>query len=89
LANNNNVELSPNKWKVVFEVCNHQATVSDEFLHKPIEQQFNPKTMLNEDVFVCPGCSADKPVRGDFCMNSVLHRVTHARKLDPHELKLI
>ena len=34
------VELSPIKYRVVFDGCGHDAVVSDEFVHSPIELNF-------------------------------------------------
>jgi hypothetical protein len=76
MSDNKKVELSPNKWLIVFDGCNHERIVSDQFRHSPIETQFNPKTMLKENVYVCPGCANGEP---GFCHNSVLHRVAHAQ----------
>jgi hypothetical protein len=83
LTDNDEVELSPNKWRVIFAGCNHEAILTDKQLHEPIETQFDPVSMHKENMYVCPGCSADYVKPGDFCMNSVLHKVEKATKLSP------
>ena len=61
---------------ICLEGCHHEANLTFEELEaKTVEQRFNPDTMSYDRAIVCPGCSADTPRRGDFCMNTVIHRV--------------
>jgi hypothetical protein len=81
-------ELSPttNRWRVVFQGCNHEQIMSDADLHSPIETRFNPQTLRRENVYVCNGCAGNTPdhrVKPGFCHNTILHSVQKAEKVTP------
>ncbi|HEU4444243.1 MAG TPA: hypothetical protein VFR94_06190 [Nitrososphaeraceae archaeon] len=78
-------QREPVKYRVVFSGCNHQAIMSDKELHNPVETQFNPATLHKENVFVCPYV-LQRPQRGDFRMDSILHTVqTATRVREPYQ----
>jgi hypothetical protein len=76
----------PAKYRMIFPGCNHQAVMSEEELHYPIEQQFDPATRTKENVHVCPSCAIGER---RFCHNSVLHPVETATRLTPLDDKRI
>jgi hypothetical protein len=80
------MEEQPANWKVIFSGCNHQAIMSEQELHDPIETQFNPAKLHKENVYVCHGCAKGEP---GFCHNTVLHSVQTATKLTPLDSKRI
>ena len=54
--------------------CLHEADLTHEqFSQALVEERFNAETMSYDKFITCPGCSADFPRKGDFCMNSMVH----------------
>jgi len=67
---------------VCLDGCLHEADFTFEQLEsKTVEQRFNPDTMTYDRAIVCPSCSADIPRKGDFCMQSMVHRVLESYPL--------
>jgi hypothetical protein len=76
----NPVDLSPLKYKVVFE-CSHSKIMSDyELHHPPIDSLYSPSSMQNEKGYLCEACERREP---SACSISPFQRVKYAEKLSP------
>jgi len=58
-----NEELEPTKWKITFEDCNHQATMSTQEFLNPSKQIYDRSTKSKDDYYLCWDCLAEKKGR--------------------------
>ena len=73
--------LEPAAWRVSLEGCNHIVTLSREQVHNSLVGDiYDPNTNSHKPQIVCPLCSQptdvrEKPISGDYCMQTVIKTV--------------
>jgi hypothetical protein len=79
----NNVQPQPSHYKIALEGCNHQVVLTPkEIGERTVDTKYSGAANSGgfENFIVCPRCSGEAgvPRAGDYCMNSVVHRVVMA-----------
>lgn len=72
-------EQEPTKWKIIFEGCNHQTTMSTQELLNPSRQTYDDSTNHKEDYYLCWDCLFEK--KGGACSISPYHKIVTATRI--------
>ena len=73
-----NERQEPTKWKIIFEGCNHQTTMSTQGLLNPSRQMYDGGTNHKEDFYLCWDCLHEKE---GACSTSPYHKIATATRI--------
>jgi hypothetical protein len=73
-----NEEQEPTKWKIIFQGCNHETTMSTQELLNPSRQMYDRSTNHKEDYYLCWDCLHEEK---GACSISPYHKIVAATRI--------